>query len=94
MFNMGRRRTGTSTEFFRLNQHQIPPELRASAKIEITSESGYEGDHSPWIGVSYWRDETEDEAAERERELEQRRAKEDAEERRTYLRLAAKYGPR
>jgi hypothetical protein len=71
----------------------IPPTLRPSATVEISSESGYAGDHYPSICIAYWRDETDEEMREREQETAAGLARADAEMRKLYQQLAAKYGP-
>lgn len=57
-----------AAEFFAWLQAKIakiPPEYAASARIEISSESGYEGSHSGKIEISYERLETDAEVSDR-----------------------------
>lgn len=69
----------------------IPEEHRASAKIEINSVGGYEGDHYPRIQIYYDRPEMDDEMAARE-EFERRYQEEQrAKELHTLAMLKAKY---
>lgn len=44
---------------------EIPKGSRRSAKIEIGSAGGYDGDHNPEIEITYTRPETAEEVAER-----------------------------
>ena len=69
----------------------IPEEHRATAKIEIDSVGGYEGEHYARIQIYYDRPETDDEMA--ERETYERRYQEEvvAKELQTLAALKAKY---
>ena len=69
----------------------IPEQFRGTATVEIESHSGYEGDHSPSIEISYKRQETDEEMAERlaTDEAEARRRTE--QELRLLAKLQAKY---
>jgi len=64
---------------------EIPPEHAATAKIEVSSESGYEGSHSGQIEISYTRIETDAEVSAR---LARERAQRDGEVQRLEQQLA------
>lgn len=70
----------------------IPVEYREAASCEITSRSGYEGDHNATIEVTYDRPETPDETARRVAKIEAERQQRIAQERATYEALKAKFG--
>jgi len=72
----------------------IPAEYRDAARIEIDSASGYEDSHNAAIEIEYWRPETDEEMAERERKDAQAREAEERKERETYRLLAKKYAPK
>ena len=74
---------------------EIPEEFRATAKIDIESESGWEGSSSPKVHIYYYRHETDDEFAARSKQEEtqkeaMRKADED-QERELYKYLKKKY---
>lgn len=75
----------------------IPPEYRSAAKIEFTTESGYYGDSSAHIEITYLRPETDEQYASRlQREAENAAAQAAAQvlqERRALVALLKKYGP-
>lgn len=70
----------------------IPPEHRATAKIEIDSAGGYEGSHYGHIAIYYYRLETDDEMADREADERRRQERQTAQELQTLAALQAKYG--
>lgn len=74
----------------------IPKACRASAKFEIESEGGYEGEHHVGVSITYERPETDAEWAERRADMERRQAlateAREAAERAEFQRLAAKFG--
>ena len=59
-------------KWFKDKLDSIPEEYRASAKIELDSESGYEGCHYASINIHYDRPESDDEVSIREREVNNR----------------------
>lgn len=78
--------------WFQERIERIPPEHRARATIEIRTQSGYYGDSSASLEITYKREETDeqfDSRLERERQARQQR---EAQERHTLARLQAKYG--
>lgn len=74
----------------------IPMACRDSAKLEIESVGGYEGDHHAEVSISFARPETDDEWAARRADVERRialwRAKRERDERKEFARLKAKFG--
>jgi hypothetical protein len=82
-------------EFIRFLQtlySKIPTEHVASAKIEIDSVGGYEGEHHAELSVHYERPETPQERAARIREWQAEDAAEEERERKQLAQLRAKYG--
>jgi hypothetical protein len=71
---------------------KIPPPFRASAKIEIESEGGYDGDHNATITIKYWRPETPDETQRRIAEIDRTRSLAEVRERELLKSLQDKYG--
>jgi hypothetical protein len=69
----------------------IPDEWRQSARIELGSMGGYEGDHSPTIEVTFDRLETPDEIAERQEGWRWQQAEAVARQRSEYEALKAKF---
>lgn len=78
-------------EWFAAKLAEIPPEFKASAQIEIGSASGYEGDHSGCIEITYERPETDREAAERLYKENHAARNKEARDRQTLATLKAKY---
>lgn len=70
----------------------IPAEYRDTATINVGSKSGYEGDHSVHIVISYTRPATNAEIKERAAYQRQRESMEEQRERAAYQLLKAKYG--
>jgi hypothetical protein len=70
---------------------RIPEQYRSNARCEISSQSGYDGDHSPTIEVQYKRPETDEEVVERLSWEAYMRSLTEAEERATLAALQAKY---
>lgn len=70
----------------------IPPEYRATAKVEIESVASYEDSHYARIVIRYDRPETDDEMEDREAEELRRQEAQKAQELRTLAALKAKYG--
>lgn len=66
--------------WFQSKLEEIPVEYRETARCEIDSKSGYEGDHCGHIAISYQRPETNEEMASRIARNEQREAAKSAEE--------------
>jgi type IV secretory pathway component VirB8 len=69
----------------------VPPEHRATARIEINSEDNY-GNSKTTIEFSYTRMETDDEESEREKRAAAQAEHRRAQELRTLAALQAKYG--
>jgi hypothetical protein len=70
---------------------KIPAEFRDSAKMEIDSVGGYEGEHHAEVTVTYERPETAKETEARKAEEAATREEQEARERRMYEQLRAKY---
>lgn len=62
--------------WFQAKLNEIPEEHRGNARIELDSQSGYEGSHYASIEITYRRMETEEEA--KSREAEEERSRQDA----------------
>ena len=77
--------------WFHKRLDDVPPEHRATARIEIYSEENY-GSSKATIEFSYTRPETDEEEAERKREAAARAESHRAQELRTLAELQAKYG--
>lgn len=70
----------------------VPPELRHSARVEIESVGGYEGEHHAEISVHYDRPETDEEMRHRLAHESRERRRIDEFERRQYEALKKKFG--
>jgi hypothetical protein len=68
---------------------RVPPDLRHSARIEISATGSEYAE--PHLEFQYERPETDDERQQRERRSEFERNRREQEERRTYERLRAKF---
>lgn len=81
--------------WFKSKLSSVPPDLIGEVQINLRSESGYEGDHSPAIEITYSRQETDEEfairLAERERVFAAAAPMIEREERRMLAELKAKY---
>ena len=78
--------------WFQAKLESIPEEYRASAKCEIASEGGYDGDHTPCIRITCSRPETAAETVAREAREAERAATTRARELETLRELQRKYG--
>lgn len=70
----------------------MPGEYRNTARIELTSNSGYEDSHYVEIDISYTRPETPEEIAERQEGWRKQCAAAETEQRAEFERLKAKFG--
>jgi hypothetical protein len=78
--------------WFQERIERIPPEHRATAKIEIGTQSGYYGDSTANLEITYARDETDEQFAARLQREENDRQRRVAQEKQTLAALQAKYG--
>ena len=70
----------------------IPEEFRDTAKVEISSASGYEGSSYGHIEISYTRQETDEEEQKRETLLEHKAAAQQGRELAEFKKLQKKFG--
>jgi hypothetical protein len=78
--------------WFQECMERIPPEHRASAKIEIGAQSGYYGDSSAKLEITYTRDETDEQCAARLRRDELAHLNREAQEKALLAQLLKKHG--
>ena len=78
--------------WFQERIERIPPEHRATATIEIGTQSGYYGDSSASLEITYKREETDEQFAARLARESQALRQREAQERHTLAALQAKYG--
>ena len=78
--------------WFQERIERIPPEHRAKAKIEISSQGGYYGEHTGCIEITYLREETDEQFAARLKREEEQRQQLVAQEKRMLVALLAKHG--
>ena len=78
--------------WFQERIERIPPKHRTNAKIEVSSQGGYYGEHAGSIEITYLREETDEETASRLRREEAQRQNQVAQEKRTLAALLAKHG--
>ncbi len=79
--------------WFQAQINKIPPEHRDKAVIEIGTQSGYYGDSSANIEITYLRPETDEQFASRLQREERDRQAAVGHEKRVLAALLAKYGP-
>ena len=78
--------------WFQERIERIPPEFRAAARIELGSQSGYYGESSASLEITYTREETDDQFAARLKREEAVRQNQIAQEKRMLAELLAKHG--
>jgi hypothetical protein len=78
--------------WFQERIERIPPEHRATAKIEIGTQSGYYGDSSANLEITYTQEETDKQYESRMRRDEQARQQCEAQEKALLAQLLKKHG--